>query len=167
MLGEVEQVEESKKASEIEECEDCPLLGNDCPGGWTSGAGGTPIEPPCCSWNGDEEIYEGMYDRDYRFSPQELKWAQEEYDRREAARREKLHKQEIERFKEKVRSLTGGEYRHIEFRRNGSICHDWLCPYCHTWRRVGAESWYGGIGEAWCGKCNRRMVYCAELELRN
>lgn len=54
-------MDEIKKASEIEDCTGCPLYGADCKGGWTSGAGGTPIEPPCCSWNGDEEIYEGMY----------------------------------------------------------------------------------------------------------
>ena len=27
---------ETKKASEITECEECPLYGNDCKGGWTS-----------------------------------------------------------------------------------------------------------------------------------
>lgn len=47
---------------------------NDCVGGWTSGGGGIPIESPCCSWNGEEEIYEGMYDNDYEYSEQELKW---------------------------------------------------------------------------------------------
>lgn len=51
---------------------------NDCVGGWTSGGGGIPIEPPCCSWNGEEEIYEGMYDNDYEYSEQELKWIEEE-----------------------------------------------------------------------------------------
>lgn len=54
-------MDEAKKASEIEDCEDCPLYQSDCPGGWVGGPGGTPIEPPCCSWDGDEEIYEGMY----------------------------------------------------------------------------------------------------------
>ena len=49
------------KAKDIHDCEDCPLLDDDCPGGWTSGTGGTPIEPPCCSWNNNDEIYKGMY----------------------------------------------------------------------------------------------------------
>ena len=52
----------TKKASDITGCEDCPLLGNDCVGGWTSSPSGTPIEPPCCSWNDDTEVYAGMYE---------------------------------------------------------------------------------------------------------
>lgn len=157
-------MEETKKASEITECEECPLYGNDCIGGPKSTPGGVPIDPPCCSWNDDTEVYEGMYG-DYRdLSPQELKWAEEEYEKREAEKKAEKRKAERERLKEKVRTLTGGEYKHIELRYCGSICNEWLCPYCHTWRRVGSESWYGGIGEAWCNKCNRRMVYCGELE---
>lgn len=79
-------MDELKIASEIEDCDDCPLYKMDCPGGWTGGPNG-PIEPPCCSWNGDEEIYEGMYrERDY--SPEELKWLQEEYEQKKAEKRE-------------------------------------------------------------------------------
>lgn len=50
-------------AKDIKECEDCPLYEHDCPGGAT----GTPNgyrEPPCCSWNDDTEVYEGMYGRE-------------------------------------------------------------------------------------------------------
>lgn len=50
------------KAKDINECEDCPLKDNDCPGGYTSGPTGKPIEPPCCSWNDDTDVSEGMYD---------------------------------------------------------------------------------------------------------
>jgi len=50
-----------KKASEIEECEDCPLYKKDCPGGWTSDGTGQPIEPPCTSWNDDDEIYDAVF----------------------------------------------------------------------------------------------------------
>lgn len=53
-------------ARDIDDCSNCPLYEKDCPGGWTSSGSGTPIEPPCTSWNSDEEIYEGMYDRNYR-----------------------------------------------------------------------------------------------------
>ena len=154
-----------KKASDITECEECPLLGNDCSGGWTSSSSGTPIEPPCCSWNDDTEVYAGMYDCDYREpSLQEIKWAQEEYDKRENKIKEEKHKIEIERLRNKVRVLTGCEYKHIELRQTPSICSDWLCPYCHTWQRVGSESWHDGIGKAWCSTCNHIMVYCSELE---
>lgn len=50
------------KAKDINDCEDCPLKDNDCQGGYTSGPNGLPIEPPCCSWNDDTDVYEGMYD---------------------------------------------------------------------------------------------------------
>ena len=65
------------KAKDISDCSECPLYQNDCVGGWTSG-GGIPIEPPCCSWNDDQEIYEGMYDVNYEYSEQELKEIEEE-----------------------------------------------------------------------------------------
>lgn len=53
------------KLCEIEDCDECPIKDEGiCPGGWTSGAGGVPIEPPCTSWDGDEEVddyIEGYY----------------------------------------------------------------------------------------------------------
>ena len=107
-------MDELKIASEIEDCDDCPLYKMDCPGGWTGGPNG-PIEPPCCSWNGDEEIYEGMYrERDY--SPEELKWLQEEYEQKKAEKREAEHRARIEHLKEVVLDITGKGYRHIETR---------------------------------------------------
>ena len=45
------------KLHEIEDCDECPIKDEGiCPGGITSGAGGIPIEPPCTSWDGDEEV---------------------------------------------------------------------------------------------------------------
>lgn len=152
-----------KKASEIEECEDCPLYKKDCPGGWTSDGTGQPVEPPCTSWNDDDEIYEGMY-TDYEPSEAEIRGWREIEARREEQRKEEQHRKEIDLLRQKVRSLTGGEYKHIEFRRNGTIVDDWLCPYCHRWVHPGWESGYGGILESWCGRCNHRMVFCSELE---
>ena len=49
-------------AKDIDDCSNCPLYKHDCKGGWTSGGNGEPIEPPCCSWNEDTEVYEGMYE---------------------------------------------------------------------------------------------------------
>lgn len=53
------------KLHEIEDCDECPIKDEGiCPGGWTSGAGGIPIEPPCTSWDGNEEVddyIEGYY----------------------------------------------------------------------------------------------------------
>jgi len=51
------------KAKDIDDCDNCPLRENDCRGGWTAGVGGNPVEPPCTSWDGETEVYEGMYDR--------------------------------------------------------------------------------------------------------
>ena len=49
-------------AKDITSCDNCPLYKKDCPGGMTSSPSGTPIDPPCCSWNDDDEIFEGMYE---------------------------------------------------------------------------------------------------------
>ena len=87
-------MDELKIASEIEDCDDCPLYGNDCPGGWTGGPN-VPIEPPCCLWNGDEEISEGMYSN-ITYLPQELIWRQEAHEQKEAEKRAAKHKEEIE-----------------------------------------------------------------------
>jgi len=50
------------KARDIEDCDNCPLRKKDCKGGWTSDGTGSPAEPPCTSWNDEDEVYEGMYD---------------------------------------------------------------------------------------------------------
>jgi len=52
----------TKKAIDIIDCDGCPLYKKDCVGGWTSGGGGEPIEPPCTSWDKEDEISEGMYE---------------------------------------------------------------------------------------------------------
>lgn len=44
-----------KEFQEIGDCDVCPFMSEgECCGGWKSGAGGTPIEPPCCSWPDDD-----------------------------------------------------------------------------------------------------------------
>lgn len=155
-------MDEVKKASEIEDCSDCPLYQTDCPGGWTSDGTGQPVEPPCTGWNDDDEIYEGMYF--YEPSEAELQRWRENDARREAERKEQAHRAEVDYYRRLVGSLIKGEYKHIEFRRNGTIVDDWLCPYCHKWTNPGWESGHGGILESWCGRCNRRMVFCSVLE---
>lgn len=49
-------------AKDINSCDSCPLYCNECGGGWSSGWGGEPVEPPCTSWNDDMLVYSGMYD---------------------------------------------------------------------------------------------------------
>ena len=53
-------------AKDIDDCSVCPLYKYDCAGGWTSDGGGSPIEPPCCSWDEDEEVYRGMYEYNHQ-----------------------------------------------------------------------------------------------------
>lgn len=151
-------------AKNITDCSQCPLYGNDCNGGWKSNGAGTPIEPPCTSWSEDTEVYEGMYDDDPRDYSDDNNVVYAAEAARGMTSRQQTRKEEIEKLRDKVRSITGGDYRHIELRERGSVCNDWLCPYCGTWRRVASESWRGGIGEAWCSKCQRTMVFCSDLE---
>lgn len=83
------------KLLEIEDCSECPIKDEGiCPGGWTSGAGGQPIEPPCTSWDADEEVED--YIQGYYARIQ----AREEYeDRLWKEQQEKKRKNEIARQK--------------------------------------------------------------------
>jgi hypothetical protein len=49
-------------AKDIHDCDECPLYEHGCTGGLTSDGNGRTIEPPCCSWNDDTVVFEGMYD---------------------------------------------------------------------------------------------------------
>lgn len=107
------------KAKDITDCSECPLYQKDCTGGWTSGGGGVSIEPPCCSWNVEEEIYEGMYDRDYEYSEQELKWIEEERREKEVEEKKQKEKEEKERLREIVYSKS--KYGSSDIKYCGSI----------------------------------------------
>lgn len=85
-------------ARDIDDCSVCPLCQKDCKGGWTSNGSGTPIEPPCTSWNGDEEIYEGMYDYDcdyWDYEYAEVSYKEKQTCEQEA--RERQRKEYLER----------------------------------------------------------------------
>lgn len=134
----------------------------DCTGGWTSGGGGVPIEPPCCSWNGEEEIYEGMYDNDYEYSEQELKWIEEERKEKERQERNRKEVEEKERLRRIVYSKNKCGSSDIKY--SGSICCDWFCHHCNRWVSPGHESWSGGIGETSCPRCGNTLVHCGDLD---
>lgn len=83
------------KAAEIEDCENCPLLKEEiCPGGMTSSPSGTPIEPPCCSFDDNTDLdqwIEDYYDSQRRY---------EEYlDRKYEEEQKKKHKADVARRK--------------------------------------------------------------------
>jgi len=73
---------------ELEDCSQCPLLGEMCTGGMTSSPGGIPIEPPCVgmSWNPDDDmddIYDRMVDGQRRCEESEdRRWKREEEKRK-------------------------------------------------------------------------------------
>lgn len=47
---------------DLEDCEQCPLNGSFCAGGYTSNGRGEPIEPPCCSFNDNDDL-DDLYDK--------------------------------------------------------------------------------------------------------
>lgn len=82
------------KLSEIDDCSICPLPGEGlCPGGMVC-YGGEPIEPPCTSWDGDEDV------EDYIESVHASILEREEYeDRLREERENKKRKNEIAKRK--------------------------------------------------------------------
>ena len=65
------------RLGDIEDCSECPLKDEGlCPGGWTSGAGGIPIEPQCAEWDEEEDV------EDYISSVYASIAAREEYEDR-------------------------------------------------------------------------------------
>lgn len=82
------------KLSEIDDCSICPLpVEGLCPGGMVC-YGGEPIEPPCTSWDGDEDV------EDYIESVHASILEREEYeDRLREEREKKKRKNEIAKRK--------------------------------------------------------------------
>lgn len=80
------------RLGDIEDCSECPLKDEGlCPGGWTSGAGGIPIEPQCAEWDEEEDV------EDYISSVYASIAAREEYEDR--LWKEKQRKNEIAKKK--------------------------------------------------------------------
>ena len=73
-------------AKDIDDCLKCPLYESECPGGWTSDGAGNPIEPPCTSWNEDDEIWDGMLESQ-RIEWEESEERQRKYERSMKAKR--------------------------------------------------------------------------------
>lgn len=144
-------------AKDINDCSACPLHKNDCPGGWTSGGGGTPIEPPCCSWNDDKEIYEGMYDNSYEPSEQELNWERER-------RLEKEHESNLKKeaqYKEEIKTLIHktSAYGNAKIKSGRGLCDTWFCPKCNRWFHAWHESCHDGITETSCNYCGSTLAH--------
>lgn len=152
-------------AKDIESCDTCPLYGKDCPGGWTSGAGGTPIEPPCTSWENDTLVFEGMYaDNENRgYSEQEMAWFRQEQAEREERERKEKHERDIEEAKRLI--AQNSKYPNAKLRR--SEWHDgddWFCPECHRWCHPWAISYTQGIAATSCPRCGAGLAHSWLLE---
>lgn len=53
-------------ARDIHSSKECPIHKKDCQG-TKSTPSGVLIDPPCCYWDDDDEIYEGMYENEEDF----------------------------------------------------------------------------------------------------
>lgn len=84
-------------AKDIDDCSNCPLYESECHG-LTSNGAGNPIEPPCTSWNDDDEIWGGMLEL------QRLEW--EEYEERQKKRERSM--------KAKKAAETRKRYAHLD-----------------------------------------------------
>lgn len=146
-------------ASDITECEECPLYGHDCRGGWSSSGAGTPIEPPCCSWNGDEEIYEGMYDCDYR----DYEAAETSYKEKQAYEREEQEKQRKEELKRRLDYYDN--YVNTKVKDEGVVYEKWFCPHCRNWSYVdwSLQSMFDDIAITRCPICNTGLKHAYGL----
>lgn len=146
------------KYSEITCCEDCPLHDNDCSGGYISGGNGEPIEPPCCSWDDDTEVYEYMYSsKERKESTREVEWArkrQEKKEQEERNRKEKLFAEEI-----KVRINKISKYGNAKIENGGELCYRWFCPRCNNWFHPFYESSSGGVTETHCTICGENLAH--------
>lgn len=98
------------KLSEIDDCSICPLKDEGlCSGGWVC-YGGEPIEPPCASWDSDEEV------EDYIESMHASISEKEEYeDRLREEREKKRRKNEIAKRKRRYLEIyCCSEKREVE-----------------------------------------------------
>lgn len=103
-----------------------------------------------------------MYDNDYEYSEQELKWIEEESKRKDTEEKQRKKKEEKERLRRIIYNKS--KYGSSEIKYGGSICSDWFCHYCNRWVQPGHESWSGGIGETWCPRCGNTLVHCGDLD---
>jgi len=151
-------------AKEIQDCESCPLYKHDCKGGWTSDGNGNPVEPPCTSWNDDDEIYEGMYeDNFYEPSEQELKWIKEENEKIEQERKRKHEIENKEEIKNLISSIS--HYGNAQVKDgHGELTYDWFCPHCHRWFTAWHESCHSGIIETSCSYCGELLAHSFLLD---
>ncbi len=153
-------------ARDIDDCSVCPLYEKDCPGGWTSSGSGTPIEPPCTSWNGDEEIYEGMYDRYSDWELEDIKLRTAELIRREQEEREKQQKDHIEYLERCIAKYSN--YGNVKTRYAGELLDKWYCPRCHNWFYpngcASPNHDRDRIEIARCPICNTMLAHSYELD---
>lgn len=84
------------------ECDDCPLKQEDlCPGGWSASPGGTPIEPPCCSFDDDTDLEEWVSDAinlQFKMEEAEDRRLQQKKKRQDAAKKAAQTKRQLKLY---------------------------------------------------------------------
>lgn len=165
-MDECNEDDDTVLAKDIHDCESCPLYKHDCKGGWTSDGNGNPVEPPCTSWNDDDEIYEGMYeDNVYEPSERELKWEQEELARKEQEQKKRRETEDKEEARRQIQKAS--RYGNAKIREGGELCSNWYCPSCHRWFRAWHESYHNGIVETYCSFCGESLAHSYLLDKKD
>lgn len=146
-------------AKDITDCSECPLNGHDCTG--YKCYGGALIEPPCCSWNGDEEIYKGMHDNAQYCEPSE---SDKEYFRRkeqeDKEQKEREHKADLEN---QIRRYS--KYGNAKIKDGGGLTELWYCPHCHNWTTDAGWSYKRGDVYVFdCRICHTTLAHSYELD---
>lgn len=105
------------------ECDDCPLKQEDlCPGGWTASPGGTPIEPPCCSFDDDTDLEEWVnsaIDLQFRMEKAENKRLQQKSKRQEAAKKAAETRRAVRWYcRSEISNLTRAKNNLIAFQKS-------------------------------------------------
>lgn len=113
-----------KEFLELEDCEQCPFYKESCSGGMTSSPSGIPIEPPCTSWDDNDDL-----DELYGIAIKK-RLAHEEYLERkwEAEEERKRKNKEKARKAREARIITAFERKEIkrlrkQIKNNNTIMH--------------------------------------------
>lgn len=94
------------KATDIEDCDNCPLREDHCAGGMTSTPGGMPLEPPCVDWDDDTDLSEYIDGLDNYAYEEEIRIEKELEAEEERKQKQKIKNQRASESRWFVRAET-------------------------------------------------------------